>query len=88
MIIKLGEGFGGVFGGKKGILRLNLNVSLPLRQNLPQCELWQILARSRQKPKAFGGSAIRKQICITSIFCSIKPRLGLIQVLPRTLMKD
>lgn len=31
MIIELGEGFGGVFGGKRGILRLNLNVSLPLR---------------------------------------------------------
>jgi hypothetical protein len=34
MIIKLGEGFGGVFGGKRGILRLNLNVSLPLRIRL------------------------------------------------------
>jgi len=31
MIIELGEGFGGVFGGRRGILRLNLNVSLPLR---------------------------------------------------------
>ena len=31
MIIKLGENFGGVFGGKRGVLRLNLNVSLPLR---------------------------------------------------------
>ena len=31
MIIKLGEVFGGVFGGKRGILRLNFNVSLPLR---------------------------------------------------------
>jgi len=33
MIIELGEGFGGVFGGKRGILRLNLNVSLPLRSS-------------------------------------------------------
>jgi len=31
MIIELGESFGGVFGGKRDILRLNLNVSLPLR---------------------------------------------------------
>jgi len=31
MIVELGEGFGGVFGGKRGVLRLNLNVSLPLR---------------------------------------------------------
>ena len=31
MIIKLGEIFGGVSGGKRGFLRLNSNVSLPLR---------------------------------------------------------
>jgi len=31
MIIKLGEVSGGVSGGKRGFLRLNSNVSLPLR---------------------------------------------------------
>jgi hypothetical protein len=31
MITKLGEVSGGVSGGKRGLLRLNFNVSLPLR---------------------------------------------------------
>ncbi|MDD5464909.1 MAG: hypothetical protein PHP73_00980 [Candidatus Omnitrophica bacterium] len=31
MITELGEVFGGVSGGKRGFLRLNSNVSLPLR---------------------------------------------------------
>ena len=31
MITKLGEVSGGVSGGKRGLLRLNSNVSLPLR---------------------------------------------------------
>ena len=34
MITKLGEVSGGVSGGKRGFLRLNSNVSLPLRQFL------------------------------------------------------
>jgi len=33
MITELGEVSGGVSGGKRGFLRLNSNVSLPLRQN-------------------------------------------------------
>ena len=34
MITKLGEVSGGVSGGKRGLLRLNSNVSLPLRKIL------------------------------------------------------
>ena len=34
MITELGEVSGGVSGGKRGFLRLNSNVSLPLRQFL------------------------------------------------------
>jgi hypothetical protein len=32
MILELGAIIGGVSGGKRGFLRLNSNVSLPLRQ--------------------------------------------------------
>ena len=39
MITKLGEVSGGVSGGKRGLLRLNSNVSLPLRKFLRQKNL-------------------------------------------------
>jgi len=46
MITTIGEDFGGVFGGKRGILSIKKLVSQPLRKNFTTSKIFTALKRA------------------------------------------